>query len=51
MIRKSELVEAINNLEHDLCALSIKVHEIERFMLKNNTEKKEKRRPGRPRKI
>lgn len=28
MIRKSEIIEAINSLDHDLTALSIKVHDL-----------------------
>lgn len=45
MIRKSDLAEAINDLDHDLVALSIKVHELDnkvRILNLSMSKKKEK---------
>ena len=45
MIRKSDLAEAINDLDHDLVALSIKVHELDtkvRMLNLSMPKKKEK---------
>ena len=49
MITKKALLEAICDLDKEVTTLTIKVHEMERFMCKNPLDK-EKRKPGRPRK-
>ena len=56
MIRKSDLVNAINDLDHDLFSLAVRVSELEKSLYKKEKccKKKqsetEKRKPGRPRK-
>lgn len=44
MIFKSDLIDAINSLSHDLLALSIRISEVER-KLEKNTAKKTSSRP------
>lgn len=57
MIFKSDLIDAINSLSHDLVALSVRVSDLEREVgsirikkVKVSVKTPTKRSPGRPRK-